>query len=107
MFNRHRGQQCRRPICCPPRVMPTQYCPPHVSPTQEVVHTNIFNTVVPYFHPTHHMTVNRHITHNQHYFPQTYSTRDEFVENTQMCGTPENPNPNCLPLRRRRRPFGF
>lgn len=108
MYNRNCGCNGTRHVtCCPPNVMPTQYAPAQVSPTHEVVRTNIFNTVVPHIHPTHIRNVNRHITHNQHYFPVTESTEDVFSETTRNCGTPENPNPDCFPMRRRRGFFGF
>lgn len=101
MYNRHHRGRCNNPICCPPNVMPTQVAPAQVSPTQEVVKTNIFNTVVPHFHPVHTTTVNRHVTHHQHYFPRTQSVVNEYEETQQNCGTPQNPNPNCFPIRRR------
>nr|WP_106779064.1 CotD family spore coat protein [Lysinibacillus timonensis] len=104
MFSRRRCGHGRRPICCPPNVLPTQYAPAQVSPTQQVVRTNIMNTVVPHIHPTNIHTINRHITHNQHYFPVTQTSEDQYFENNRNCGTPENPNPNCFPLRRG---FGF
>ncbi|MFP3917324.1 CotD family spore coat protein [Lysinibacillus telephonicus] len=100
MFNRQMGRR-RKPICCPPNVLPTQVAPARVSPTQEVVRTNIINTVVPHIHPVHVTTVNRHIAHNQHYFPRTNSVVNQFAETQMNCGTPENPNPNCFPIRRR------
>lgn len=105
MFNRHMGRG-RKPICCPPNVLPTQVAPAQVSPTQEVVKTNIINTVVPHFHPVHVTTVNRNITRNQHYFPVTTSTVNQFNSTQMDCGTPENPNPNCYPIGRRMGGFG-
>ncbi|RHW38272.1 hypothetical protein D1B33_05130 [Lysinibacillus yapensis] len=102
----HMGMgHCPRPICCPPNVFPTQVAPAQVSPTQEVVKTNIFNTVVPHYHPVHTTTVNKHMIHNQHYFPQTQSVVNEVFESEENCGTPENPNPSCFPVRRRRRGY--
>ncbi|MFJ8235994.1 CotD family spore coat protein [Ureibacillus sp. NPDC094379] len=107
MFNRNIGHsnRCKCPICCPPNIHPTQIAPAQVSPTQHVVRTNIFHTVVPHIHPTHITTINRHVRHNEHYFPVTQSTVNEFTETNRNCGTPENPNPNCHPIRRRG--FGF
>ncbi|BDH61763.1 hypothetical protein MTP04_18930 [Lysinibacillus sp. PLM2] len=106
MFNRRNCGPSRRPIHCPPNVLPTQVAPARVSPTQEVVRTNVINTVVPHIHPVHIRTVNRHVTHNQHFFPQTQSVENVFSENSRNCGSPENPNPGCFPISRNRF-FGF
>ncbi|WP_342463223.1 CotD family spore coat protein [Ureibacillus sp. FSL K6-8385] len=102
MFRRRHSHM--RPICCPPHVMPTQVAPAQISPTQEVVRTNIFNTIVPHIHPVHTTTVNRHVFHHQHYYPQTYSQVNEYYQTSRQCGDPRNPNPNCFPIPRR---FGF
>lgn len=105
MFSRRRHHsRYKKPICCPPNVLPTQVSPAQVSPTQEVIRTNIMNTVVPHIHPTHVTTVNRHITHHQHYFPVTQSVVNEYFEDSRMCGTPSRQNPNCFPVPRR---FGY
>ncbi|SOC06125.1 spore coat protein D [Ureibacillus xyleni] len=103
MRRRHCGCGSRKPICCPPTVHPTQVAPARVSPTQEVIKTNIFNTVVPHYHPVHTRTINRHYTHHQHYFPQTQSVENEYIDTQHNCGDPRNPNPGCFPRRR----FGF
>lgn len=88
MFNRgHQcgcGGGCSNVIHCPANVFPTQTAPARVSPTQEVVRTNIFNTVVPHIHPMHTTTVNRHHTQNQHFFPRTQSTVNEFTEDQEF-----------------------
>lgn len=110
MFNRHRhsGGRCKNPICCPPVVHPTQIAPARVSPTQQVVKTNIFNTVVPHFHPVHTTTVNRHNTHNQHFFPQSQSVVNEYYEDQEFFPPyPANTGnigntPPGYPVRRRR-----
>lgn len=99
MFNRHHHM---RPICCPPNIMPTQIAPAQVSPTQEVVRTNIFNTIVPHFHPIHTTTVNRHIYHHQHFYPRTYSEVNEYYQTSQQSGNPGNLNPQYFNPQQRR-----
>lgn len=74
---------------CPPQVGPTQYDPPQVSPTREMVRTNVMNTVVPHIHPSHTTTVNKHVIHNQHYFPHTESVVNECYETNTICGMPQ------------------
>mgnify|MGYP001354016020 CR=1 FL=1 len=79
MHRKHHRGRCNNPICCPPNVLPTRVAPTRVSPTQEVVKTNIINTVVPHVHPIHTTTVNRHVIHNEHFFPRTESVVNQFV----------------------------
>ena len=85
---------------CPPQKLPTQYDPPLVSPTQQYVKTNLSNTEVAHFHPSHTTTVNKHFVNNKHYFPHTESCVNECYEQHTMCGVPYNP---CCPPRS----FGF
>ena len=73
MFPAHMG---------PTQTLPTQYDPARVSPTREMVRTNVMNTVVPHIHPSHTTTVNKHVIHNQHYFPHTESVVNECYETT-------------------------
>ena len=88
------------PQYCPPQKLPTQYDPPLVSPTQQYVKTNLSNTEVAHFHPSHTTTVNKHFVNNKHYFPHTESCVNECYEQHTMCGVPYNP---CCPPRS----FGF
>ena len=89
MFNRRKHHHhCNNPICCPPKVFPTQVAPAQVSPTQEVVRTNIFPTVVPNVHPTHITNVNRHVRRNEHFFPVTQSTVNEFQQESSRFNGP-------------------
>lgn len=75
----------------PTRTAPTQVAPAQVSPTRQYVQTNISNTVVPHYHPSHLTTVNKHIINNQHHFPHTESVVNECFETNTMCGTPFRP----------------
>ncbi len=99
-FNQGRRGFGRAPYNFPPQNFPATYDPPIVSPTQEFVRTNIFNTYVPHIHPSHTTTVNRHMIHNQHYFPHTESVVNECCETNTICGTPY---PGWGSSRRRRR----
>ncbi|WP_286676585.1 CotD family spore coat protein [Peribacillus asahii] len=83
----------------PPQTLPTQVAPAQVSPTQQVVKTNVMNTVVPHVHPTHTTTVNKHVFTHQHYFPQTQSVVNQCFNQQMVCCPP----PPCCPPR----PFGF
>ncbi|MEL4025270.1 CotD family spore coat protein [Lysinibacillus endophyticus] len=112
MRRKNCGCGSRKPIYCPPNVHPTQVAPARVSPTQEVIKTNVFHTVVPHVHPTHTRTVNRHYIHNQHYFPQTQSVENEYIQtqsNNRGNVSPMGQGPmghghgcGCRPCRRRR-----
>ena len=75
----------------PTQTAPTQFEQPQVSPTQQYVQRNVFNTVVPHYHPSHLTTVNQHVINNQHYFPHTESVVNECYETNTMCGTPFTP----------------
>lgn len=80
---------------------PTNVAPAHVSPTQNTVNTNVSKTVVPYVHPTHNTTVNKHIIQNQHYFPHSESVVNECYTQDLICSSPP-PMPmhkHCCPPR--------
>ncbi len=87
-FNQGRGG-CGRPSHhFPSHTFPDNHEQPRVSPTQEFVRTNIHNTYVPHIHPSHTTTVNKHMIHNQHFFPHTESVVNECYETNTMCGMP-------------------
>ncbi|MGX9135581.1 CotD family spore coat protein [Rummeliibacillus sp. JY-2-4R] len=83
------------PINVPPQVFPTQMAPERVSPTRNIVRTNVYNTVVRHIHPTHTTHVNKHVIHNEHYFPHTESVENECYETNNICG--EMPKDHCRP----------
>jgi spore coat protein D len=92
MYNkswRHpKGGQCQ-PQYCPPHRMPTQYNPSQPSPTKQYVKTNVINTVIPVFHPTHTTTVNKHFNT---YIPHTRSILKECYSQSFVCGVPQPPS---------------
>lgn len=89
LFGNPRGQNVAQNMPMPQ--MPTQFEQARVSPTREYTQTNMTNSVVPHFHPSHLNTVNQHTINNQHYFPHTESVVNECYETHTMCGTPFRP----------------
>ncbi|CAH0266016.1 hypothetical protein SRABI96_03558 [Peribacillus sp. Bi96] len=81
------GGQCP-PQYCPHRTMPTQNNPPQISPTNHDVKTNVINTVIPVFHPTHTTTVNKHFIT---YIPHTRCVVKECHTQNFVCGVPQPP----------------
>ncbi|MFS0749507.1 CotD family spore coat protein [Oceanobacillus sp. 1P07AA] len=75
----------------------TEYCPTNVSPTKQYVKTNVSNTEVAHYHPSHTTTVNKHMTTHKHYFPHTESVVNDVQEQHIMCGKPHHPCPPCDP----------
>ena len=98
MRRKHCGCGSRKPIYCPPNVHPTQVAPAQVSPTQQVIKTNIFNTVVPHVHPVHTTTVNRHYIHHRHYFPHTQSVENEYIDTQNNRGNSVAPMSQVSPM---------
>ncbi|MGG4266136.1 CotD family spore coat protein [Peribacillus simplex] len=80
------GGQCP-PQYCPPQTMPTPYNPPQVSPTKQYVKTNVINSVIPVFHPTHTTTVNKHVIRNK-YYPHTRSVVKECFTQSYVYSHP-------------------
>jgi spore coat protein D len=89
-FNQGRDGFGRSPYHCAPHTFPATHAQPVVSPTKEFVRTNIFHTYVPHIHPSHTTTVNKHMIHNQHYFPHTESVVNECCETNTNCGMPHH-----------------
>ncbi|WP_413365077.1 CotD family spore coat protein [Lysinibacillus sp. 3P01SB] len=98
-FNQGRNGFGQSPYNSAPQVFPDTFEQPIVSPTREFVRTNIYNTYVPRIHPSHTTTVNRHMIHNQHFFPHTESVVNECFETNTICGMPQH---GCGSSRKRR-----